>query len=372
MIGNSTAATPTYYRQTEDIIRNSVFWIPATISLVFVSLGAPGLPDKYRLDSYVIQQAASGVREVDSAYQFIANIYSTLTLSSSVSLSAFASLVPFLTIQGLMYFTYAPKRVTLQLAIFVIALDVVGSVYLGQMTKELFMLIIPASFLMFLRFPKFAVVSVVMPAIVVALQMRSYWFIVASLFLALHYLSRRGKKLNLMVSIALLVLAFYVVPRLFYWTQNFELEEVRLGLNLTRIDSELAQTSISVLFDFTNPMAQFVNLTIILASFAVPVPLLLTSNPVHVLFAGFILYLSFSLIFATRYLRAHLKDEQTAVAYNMLITYLLTQAIFEPDYGSFLRHMTPLLLLGFYLVLKKEAQIGSEKEQYLPTESSEK
>ena len=343
--------------QSENLIRNTIFWFPALTSLFYVAIGAPGLPAKYRWDSNVIQQAASGVREVDSAYQFIANIYATFSLSSEPWLSSIASFIPFLALQGIIFFRFAPRKITATIALFVICIDILGAVYLGQMTKELFMLILPIGFLMSPRTRIPVLVAVVIPGLIIALQMRSYWLLVVCLFLISLWLSRRGEKFNVLTISIAVVVAYLIVPRLFFATQGFELEEVRLSLNFARLDSESAQSAIMPLLDYTNPINQFVNLIIILFTLLVPLPLLLTGQLVHAVFALFILYLSLSVIKTVRYLMKYDNDIHSAASYHLLFAYLIIQAIFEPDYGSYLRHLTPLLLFGLLLILKKEVHI---------------
>jgi len=339
---------------SEVLVRNSIFWIPALASVLYVSLGSPGLPDKYRWDSAVIQQASSGTREVDSAYKFIANLYSALSLSNEPWLSAIVSLIPFLALQAYIYFRFAPDNVTLNIALFMISLDVLGAVYFGQMTKELFMLILPISFLISLKFQRFAKSSIVVPALVVATQMRTYWLIVILLLATSYGLSLRAKKIKALHLVTLCAAAFYVLPILFFYSQNYQLEEIRLGLNILRADSEMAQTAIFAPFDFQKPHLQLLNLLWILGCFIVPIPLLLTSQVAHLIFAAFIIYLSFVTISTIRFWNSNRADTYKILSSHLLISYLLTQALFEPDFGSFLRHLAPLLLFALFLFLTKE------------------
>jgi hypothetical protein len=339
---------------TEVLIRNSVFWIPALASLLYVSLGTPGLPEKYRWDSAVIQQATLGTREVDGAYQFIANFYSVLSLASTPWLSAIASLIPFLAIQAYVYFKFAPKAVTLNITIFIVSLDVLAAVYFGQMTKELFMLILPISFLVSFHFQRFPKTSIVIPALLISGLMRPYWLIVLSLFAMSYVLSLRVKKINPLHISTLLVAAFYVLPIYFSYSQHYELEEIRSGLNLARLDSDVAQTAITAPLDFRQPELQFLNLVWVFSCFVVPIPLLLTSKMIHVVFAGFIFYLAMVVISTINFWNSKAMDDYIFLASHLMLSYIITQAIFEPDFGSFLRHLTPLLLLGLFLFLAKE------------------
>jgi hypothetical protein len=186
---------------------------------------------------------------------------------------------------------------------------------------------------------------------------RQYWaicffyFVCAMFALRLHVARRTGLALCFM-------LAAYVVP--FALADAFGVEpltEARLSMNVERVDSPDARSAFDNTFENTGFVTDIANAVLAWPYMNLPAALLARGAPQYVFFAAFQLC---SLWFFAAGCAAFLKDarrlRQTGSVYlrcaAFVIAYSLTQSIFEPDFGSFLRHevviMIPMLIVVFY------------------------
>jgi hypothetical protein len=186
---------------------------------------------------------------------------------------------------------------------------------------------------------------------------RQYWaicfFYFAGVLLALRmHIANHGR-------LALcLLLAAYAAPFVLAGALGFEpLTEARVTVNVDRVDSPDARSAFNNTFENTGVATDIANAAIAWPYMNVPVALLAKTEPHYVFFAAFQLC---SLWFFTAGCAAFVRDArrigQTGSVYlrcaAFVIAYSWTQAIFEPDFGSFLRHevvlMIPMLIVAFY------------------------
>lgn len=187
---------------------------------------------------------------------------------------------------------------------------------------------------------------------------RQYWaicfFYFACLLLAMRLHVARRSRLALCI-----VLVAYLVP--FALAGAFDVEpltEARMSMNADRVDSPDARSAFNNTFENTGVVTDVANATLAWPYMNVPAALLFgAAAPHYVFFAAFQLC---SLWFFAAGCAAFLRDARrigrTGSVYlrccAFVIAYSLTQAIFEPDFGSFLRHevvfMIPMLIVVFY------------------------
>lgn len=190
-----------------------------------------------------------------------------------------------------------------------------------------------------------------------AIFFRQYWalcyfyFVFVLIALRMHIANRSR------LAACLFLLAF-VSP--FVAADALDLEpltEVRMMVNADRVDSPDARSAFNNVFENTGFATDLGNAVVAWPYMNVPVALVLDATPHYVFFAAFqICSLWFFVAGCARFLRdakrirypnsIHLRCAAFVIAYS------LTQAIFEPDFGSFLRHemalMIPMLILVFY------------------------
>ena len=218
-------------------------------------------------------------------------------------------------------------------------------VYLGQYTKEIFTVVIALLVLVLPRSP-YGDVAVVASCLLYGIYMRPYWLLIAVLYVCIRVLlARRTGPLGMLVCVvagyAVLAVAFRIVL-------GENLEGRRTWLNAERADT-VVNTLISGPFPEATGVLSVISVLCVLAMLIVPWPLLFSGSPELVLAGiavmavwGLVLYTAFSRRRSTVRLSG---PPRIARGISLLLALVLVQALFEPDYGSYLKHLTGLLPL---------------------------
>lgn len=97
----------------------------------------------------------------------------------------------------------------------------------------------------------------------------------------------------------------------------------------------------------------------VLVTFAVPLPLFLRLSPYYLVVAVFLLVLWFMFARAV-----HLSSDESrtdprwARLVALVLSLTVVQSVFEPDYGSYVRHLTPMLPLMLAVILWRPRAFG--------------
>lgn len=217
---------------------------------------------------------------------------------------------------------------------------VLGSAFLGTFSKEFLMAVVIA---ILVALPaglagEFAAVAVM---VTFGATFRPYWMMVAGVYVLFRVLiGLRGgtRRLLPLVPLAAAGLGLAI------WLHTGESPDfARLTVNEFR--GEETRTLIERFVEWPEPVGGIVNILITLVLLIIPLPLLTIGTLYHA--ASAVLILFFWIIFA-RILwnyRRTAPDGHVARAIAVLLSFVAVQALFEPDYGSALRHLTPLLPL---------------------------
>jgi hypothetical protein len=325
----------------------ALVWIP--LCFAFASVNQQFLPDKYFADSQHIDSLAL-VADGPSPDSFITMSW----IYRSVGAFDFPEATWLITL-GLFFvllFRCTSWMDVSRFGIIEIALfcfcGAEASIYLAQYSKEsLVVLIVLALTLMSRKVPGDLIFIAL--ACGYAYTIRQYWYIVAGLYVAFRLLlrARNSRWIPIYVVIAMLGLAFGAY--------------VFLGVNLSYFRHVVAQTNSlyaqSVVQDYIHvggPVGSAANGLCSLVLFIIPIPLLLAPTPLYLAFAVLITVLWISVFLVMRKgtrLGWFTSDVRLARSVSLLLAMLITQAIFEPDYGSYIKHLTPLLPL-FFIALK--------------------
>ena len=227
---------------------------------------------------------------------------------------------------------------------------VIGAVYLGFYSKDV--LVLPITLLVLTIRRRIAGdIAVLVAVLLYATFFRTYWYIVAVLFLLYRIVLRlttSERLLLLVVGMAVVSVAVALHLALGVSPDHF-----RLDVNARRAGDTDADSMIRPFVELPDPLGGIVNVALTFLALLVPLPLASL---------GGAYYLGVSLLLVSawtgvavavrRTLRAGvtLSDPRYARALALVLALLTTQALFEPDYGSALRHLSPLLPLLVYLV----------------------
>jgi hypothetical protein len=335
------------------------------IGIVVVVFNRTLIPARFFYDSNQIHRlAASGNSSVDfsdPSYGSVAAVYRIVGLGDNALLAGlltylFAALVVY-TAFRLRDFVITPAgAIAGSLAL------LVASVYLGTYSKDLFVLPIA---LVALRARNGWVghVAVLVAVALYAHMFREYWYLNAGLYVV--YLVVARPRVPRWVLLLLPVVALVALALIAYLGFGVDSDFARTQVNDIRQGTEDARTAITPFVDWPGPLAPMVNTVLTLFSIAVPLPLVLRGQLYYIAAAA-----AFVAIWVTFLLGVHRIRPGSVGRRCMLLilSVLTTQALFEPDYGSALRHLAPLLGVFTFCALHSRAQQAPSSRRDLQQE----
>ncbi|MHA7987749.1 hypothetical protein ACX9R5_18305 [Rathayibacter sp. CAU 1779] len=322
----------------------------AVAGYVIVGLRQSILPAKFSFDGDRIHSITLGTGSSlgDKAFGNVAWVYAQLDLGSHPLLAGMLGYTAFLLIL-LGVWVRVRRNEPSVFTIFVACVALVfGAVYLGYYSKDVLVLPIVAAVLFL---PRHLGADAVIIAMMLgyAASFRSYWLLVALLYAAFRVLGIHKKSLRFIVtSIVVAVIVFGLAIYVIYGTDP---DIYRSSVNDGRTFDPNAQSMITPILTFAEPLSGLINNVLTAFFMLVPIPLLLSGGGLYYLAITVVV----TMIWASTYTglaRMRRVDAPTpseslfisgARAAAILLAFLCVQALFEPDYGSAVRHVTPLL-----------------------------
>lgn len=319
-------------------------WVP--LCFAFAGANQNLLPDKYFQDSQHIEGlelAATGPSP--DAFVTTAWLYRLLGGFEYPAVTRIATLALFfvLVFRCASWMDISRFRLT-EIVLFCFA-GLEAAIYLAQYSKESIVLLVVLALVLAPR-RLIGDISFVLLACGYAYLNRPYWFIICALYVAVRWLlrSRRPGWVPVFVAITMLCLAVGATAAL-----GVDLGAFRQ--TVAQSNSLYAQSAIQDYVPASGPLGAAANALCTLVLLVVPVPLLVTGAPVYVVFAGLmaLLWISlFAVVLTGMRSGRFIGDVRLSRATALLLATLITLAIFEPDYGSYIKHLTPLLPLFFF------------------------
>jgi hypothetical protein len=243
-----------------------------------------------------------------------------------------------------------------------------ASIYLAQYSKESVIVLLALVLVMMPRRVHGDLVFVAL-ACGYAYLIRQYWFIVVGLYLGLRVLlrSRRVRWLPIFLVVSMVALAFGVKLGM-----GVDLDSFRTGVNES--NGLYAQSTIQDYIPVTGPLGGAANALLTLVLLVVPIPLILALSPTYLIFGGIISLLWLCLLQVARTGMRHgwfRAEVRLCRAVSLLLAMLAAQAIFEPDYGSYIKHLTPLLPLFFFALRARRTHRARSGTRTDPTQRPE-
>lgn len=257
-------------------------------------------------------------------------------------------------------------------------------VYIAQYSKEFVSLVLVALFLLLPR-RALAELALVGAMIAYAVTIRPYWWIVVVLYVFGRALLPRTRGL---FPVLLFVLATYGCLQLVFNNVLGEaLSFSRTAVNGLRADINISVGSLIVDFLPDQVALQWLNAFLVFLSLVVPWPLILGGSSVY-LVMGVVLaalwgLVGWSILRIQRERRGdHRRTSRFAPfaertprperAVALLLALVVVQALFEPDYGSYVKHIVPFLPLFLALLPLRRGPVdpaigGGSEEAAWPT-----
>jgi hypothetical protein len=347
----------------------------ASIAGLMVALAPKILPPKYFYDSRFVQSIAQKTNYIlpDPSYASTGALYRSIGLSNAplqaglLAVAVFFVAV-FLAMAAAVRSDLSPSTVSITCLSFLL-----GGIYLGTYSKDAVVLVAVVA-LLWLSQKRHAMISMAAFSIAYASIFRTYWILVAVSFLLFEFACRRSISARRLILGTALSLAFAdVAVRIVY---SEDLSTFRQAVNISRLGSQDAVTVIPQYIGGNGLFAGWLNSLVTLATLLVPVPLFLLASPIYIASGGFLAFLTYrsgKLVRLLRKLELRRPGESKVAerarhCFLMTLSLLVVQSIYVPDYGSALKHLTPLLpiliaALAGYDTLVKEVLMGNERAE---------
>ena len=328
------------------------------------------LGEKYLYDgSNILASILDGSRILDSSYMFVVNInrviYFLFRFDNLYIWSIFYGII------GNICLFFISKRFLIKdnnylFYIFYLATTFLLNIYVFNLSKDFYIFL----FIYFLvlvfnsnKSFKFKHMFFILEFCFIGLFFKTYYFLILLFSLGFFILFVIFKKRNInrytfikiFLSFLMLLLLFYILTYYLLPSYYGNLAEARSLVNIGREGSEDAKTLIANIFpESINPIYDYLNTILGTIRLMFPIELLFKGEVIYIAFAIFQFILDYFLYVLCKNFvkKKYMKFESATIILIFLVfAYLIVSGIFEPDFGSFLRHESsfiPLLILFFY------------------------
>lgn len=293
-------------------------------------------PKKYFFDSYTIINAIfkNDYSYFDTSYKIIAKVFSIFPLKTLQQYNMVCYLI-FL----LFFIWHLCKNSDLKIRtiIFNFIFMALASIYLIRPGKEFLQFII---LLFCYRWNKLSPIFLIIGGVL----FRKYLIIQGLIFILLKFYLKRKKKI---LWIVLFLIVGVVISLMIPDYIEKILVEIREYVNRDREGSEYAKSIINSLIKRNGVWYAYLNYTLNTLRLLFPIELLFRN-------IKYLPYIVFQLWFTKKLWNWKKRLDEKVI---LLYSFILVSGIFEPDFGSFLRHTVPYLIIVTDLWRKNEKDI---------------
>ena len=330
------------------------------------------LPDKYFYDSQKILDIMLWGSEADKSYTLTAKIFNAVNVLNFDSLVQWSVLLAII-FNIIVFYTLLTRHkiYTLPQYIFIYASIVLLNIYVFNLSKDIIQFIVFFIICNVIiskkksNFEKVIIISIIL--VIEALTYRIYYGIMAMILLSIYGIYVffiKDKKLNkrnvikiIFVSIAIFFVEVFVISVISNDSYN-SIINARNSVNQYREGSTDANTMITdLLGNNTNFIVFIGNYIINFFRMLFPVELL-AKGLKYLPFIAYQIYITSILIISLR--RLSIKNIVLVATY---LSFFMVSVIFEPDFGSFIRHETAatLIIIEMSYYKNKNYEIKDDK-----------
>lgn len=319
----------------------------------------PHLPAQFVRDDGHIRRAILDPHTTDAAsFRTIAQLYRTLGLAEAAPLAALLGVGVFVVAVFAAIGWQDLGRLTWVGPLLLAGACGVAVVYLGQFSKELVTVSVAAIVLLLPR-TLLGEAGVVLVCLLHGLLLRPYWVLIALLYVAVRLL--RHHRAHPLLLVAALVAGYAALGIAFSLVLGGGLESQREWMNAERAGTAV-DTLIVGPFPEATGMLSVLSVLTVLSMLLLPLPLLASGEVEHI--AAAVLLATVWVLVLREMLRRNqapaLSTPNAPRAACLLLAVVTVQALFEPDYGSYLKHLAGLMPLALALVpLRPVAEVRS-------------
>lgn len=346
----SIRSAPTRIPNVRAVWTDLVVLFSVVAGVIIVLFRNDLLPARFFYDGLFIQALAQGLAPTqnDVAYGNVGLVYRALGLQDEANAASLVGFGIFVAILIFLRVKFAPASPSIMTWLFLSTSILLGAVYIGYYSKDAILLPFVFAVAACGRKRKFEVL-IISSMLLYAGLFRSYWFIIAGLYFGFRLFAKffSTRKRLLSAAIAASVLVGLAVSLSLGTTPD----HFRVSVNESRAGSEDAGSMIHPFIPSSSLPAGLINVALTLVSLVFPLPLALSGGLYYAVLALYIgalwwmFYRSVPRIVAGRTNDSSARNTFAARTLALVTAVLITQSIFEPDYGSALRHITPLMPL---------------------------
>lgn len=332
-----------------------VFPVAGFVQLILL----PRLPEKYFYDSSYILSIFLGQSRGTGGWAVTANFFNLLDWFHFTTLSEWSCLLA--VIFNIYLFISLMKYPAFKLPdyLFMLCITALLNIYVFRMSKDLIQYLIFILAAGFIRSRFECKLKVGIIALLLATEgfiFRSYYYLVCVLFLLLCIVIKADKKKwHFIFGLGVSCVAGLFALRYLSYGHYMELITIRDSLTLSRVNSTDANTLIVNLFDTNGSLLLFI-INYVINLFRILFPLELIGKGVFYLaFVIFQLLVTIRIVTvcvvnATSLFSSN-QDHRLQLTFCLIAAYYLVGIIFEPDFGSFIRHESAFCPVLFELFL---------------------
>lgn len=338
------------------ITKNNVLFlfVIAIETLVAKTIVYGLLPRKYRYDSGKIYNIMNGSGITDKSYSFTADFYKNIDFLKLTNIYEWSFLIGIIGF-FIIYMIIKNKQYSKMQKIYIISTVFLLNIYTFVLSKEfiqtLFFLLIQLIIISRIKRNKKNIIILII-FLLEALLFRVYYFIIGSIFFLLsadNFIKKKNTKNKSFVyvaiaSVLLLTIEAFVLSKIS--SENYQsLIEARSSANVGRIGDLDAASIINNILPNSNIFYFFINTIINSIRLLIPIELV-TKGFFYIPFILYQIYITTQLV---KYLRNAknemlIGDERIDTMLIVVISFLVVSAVFEPDFGSFIKHEAALFI----------------------------
>ena len=312
------------------------------------------LPEKYFYDSNFILLIIQNKVVGDKSYNFTAKFFSLFYKIFKIDNVKYCNLIVgvFFNIFIVLYLIKLLKgrQFNFIYTILMCSSIFLANIYVFNISKELIQFII-FSIIFYVAMSKlisiYKIILICLLYFLESLLFRSYFIIMIPLFVFVYLLKeKRNFKSLLKIMICTLILLFILCLMVKYFLpmQFEQLLTARSTVNDLRINSVDAQTIILDIVKNDGSLLIFItNVALSLIRLCFPLELFVKGfiYIAFLIFQCFFIYCLYAIVKS--------KSKSNSILISVIVAFLFVSALFEPDFGSFLRHESTLLLFCLYV-----------------------
>lgn len=343
--------------------------IPIAVFVQLILL--PRLPQKYFYDSSYILSIFLGQRAGAGGWAFTANFFKLLDWFHFTTLSEWSFLLSSIFTLYLLISLMKQPAFTVPDYLLVFCVTALLNIYVFRMSKELLQYIIFILAAGFIRSRLEYKIKVFIIGVLLAAEgawFRSYFYLICVLFLFFCFLLNLkavANKRRLIVLFSISCIAGLFALKYISYENYMQLITIRDYLTISRIDNADANTLIVNLFTTNGSLLLFIA-NYIINLFRILFPLeLIGKGAFYLAFVFFQLLVTAKIIVVCVGEKEALfspsdginQENRLQIGFCFIAAYYLVSIIFEPDFGSFIRHETAFCPILFDFFLLKSAKI---------------